>query len=59
MAKKREEYSLDEIDISDDESIYQAAYAKAPNSVKVYIWIDKNLTNPLLLQSRDILLKSL
>ena len=46
------------VDLEDDEQVYHAAIAQAPSSVKLFIWINKNMTNPLMIQGGDILEKS-
>ncbi len=46
-------------DIGEDEKVLQLAMKKAPLSVRVYIWMRKTLTNPLITQRGELLERSI
>ncbi len=47
-ASEKAEYEEAGVELENEEQVYQAALAAAPSSVRLYIWINKNLTNPLM-----------
>ena len=57
-ASEKAEFAEGEAELNDEEQVYQAAYREAPTSVKLYIWINNNLTNPLMVQGGEILKRS-